>query len=256
MENFTGRTDIACAYGLDVAVFVHNIVYWVEQNAANGSNFMDGRYWTYNSMDAFAKLYPMWSKDQVKRIINKCRENDLLLVGEYNENPYLRTKWYSPSDKLLALYGIEMTVDGIWRNRHMEEDETAQCTCGEIANSIKEQDNTQENNPLPPKSPKRQIREIFDTYAGGDTQLRQLLDDFAESRAKTNKSPLRTERQAKILLGKLDRLSDGDRLRKIALLEKAIMSGWKSLYPLKADELPQATTGPGQPLRGEGVRYL
>ena len=44
MENFTCRTNIACVYGLDVAVFVHNIVYWVEKNAANGKNFMDGRY--------------------------------------------------------------------------------------------------------------------------------------------------------------------------------------------------------------------
>lgn len=151
MDMFVGSTDIACAYGLDVAVFVHNIVYWVKKNAANRSNFIDGRYWTHNSMDAFAQLYPMWSKDQVKRIIAKARDHGLILIGEYNDNPYLRTKWYSPSDKLLSLYDIEISADGIWRNRHIEACEIAKSTCGEIATSNNVQDNTQDNPPIVPQ---------------------------------------------------------------------------------------------------------
>jgi len=155
--------DIACKYGLDVAVFVHNIVFWTEKNAANRNNFRDGRYWTHNSLDAFAALYPIWSKDQIKRIIAKCRDQGLLLTGAYNDNPYDRTKWYAPSDDLLRFYGIEITPDGIWRNRHIDGaemhqstyGEIAKCTNGENATCNKVQDNTQIIPPISPKGEKR-----------------------------------------------------------------------------------------------------
>ncbi len=98
-----------------------------------------------------------------------------------------------------------------------------------------------------------EILGIFDTYAEGDAQLRQLLDDFAESRRK-GKSPLQTERQARLLLSNLDKHSGGNRDYKIALLEKAILLGWKGIYPLKPGDLPPEKGD--QPLRGEGVRYL
>lgn len=103
------------------------------------------------------------------------------------------------------------------------------------------------------QSDSMEILGIFDTYAEGDTQLRQLLDDFAESRRK-GKSPLQTERQARLLLSNLDKHSGGNRDYKIALLEKAILLGWKGIYPLKPGDLPPEKGD--QPLRGEGVRYL
>lgn len=157
MDRVTGRMDIACKYGLDVAVFVHNIVFWTEKNAANRNNFHDGRYWTHNSLDAFAALYPLWSRDQIKRIIAKCKEKGLLLTGDFNENPYDRTKWYSPSDELLRFYDIEITSDGIWRNRPIERanGEIATCTYGEIATCNKVQDNTQI---VPPISPSEKAK--------------------------------------------------------------------------------------------------
>ena len=34
MDIIQGRMDLAVKYGADVAIFVHNIVYWVEKNAA------------------------------------------------------------------------------------------------------------------------------------------------------------------------------------------------------------------------------
>lgn len=113
-----------------------------------------------------------------------------------------------------------------------------------------------EHTPLPPtRSGNDEVREVFQKYVGGDRDLAKLLNDFLEARRKIKK-PLQTARAATILVNKLERLSKGDRAIKFALLDNAILHNWASVYPLKADELPQATTGPGQPLRGEGVRYL
>ena len=106
MDMIQGKMEIAVKYGADVAIFVHNVVYWVEKNAANGVNFYDGRYWTYNSVSALCEMYPLWSKDQMKRLIKKCAELGVILVGNYNENKRYRTKWYTPSDEILEFYNL------------------------------------------------------------------------------------------------------------------------------------------------------
>ena len=74
MDLFQGRMDLAVKYGADVAIFVHNVVYWVEKNAANRKNYYDGRYWTYNSTSALSEMYPLWSRDQIKRLVKKCSD--------------------------------------------------------------------------------------------------------------------------------------------------------------------------------------
>lgn len=147
MQELHCRMDLAQKYGADIAIFLHNLVFWVEKNMANGKNCYDGRFWTYNTMDAFAELYPLWSRDQIKRMIAKCREKGLILVGEYNKDRRDRTKWYSPSDEILALYGV---MDK-WRTRQMQGEETPQSE-GETATALPE--GLPEGNP-PSSPPKR-----------------------------------------------------------------------------------------------------
>lgn len=108
LQILTCRMDVADRYGLDAAVFLHNIVYWTLKNKAEERHYHDGRYWTYASRKALAKMYPLWSDSQIKRIISKLREDGVLLVGDFNEDRMVRTNWYAPSDELLALYGQEL----------------------------------------------------------------------------------------------------------------------------------------------------
>ena len=110
MQGLYCRMDLAQQHGADIAIFLHNLVFWVERNRANGVNFHDGRYWTYNTIEALAQRYPLWSKDQLKRIIAKCRARGLILVGEYNSDKRDRTRWYSPSDEILALYRDDLQL--------------------------------------------------------------------------------------------------------------------------------------------------
>ena len=46
------------------------------------------------------------------------------------------------------------------------------------------------------------------------------------------------------ILNKLDKLSGGDRGMKLALLEKATVSNWLTVFPLKLDELPTSSSVP------------
>lgn len=134
MDMIQGRMDLAVEYGADVAIFVHNIVFWVRKNAANRENYHEGRYWTYNSMRALCEIYPLWSRDQLKRIIKKSEEAGLILTGNFNKKPMDRTIWYSPSDRVLALYELAFSPP-IGRNRPMDDAEPPNAS-GETAPAI------------------------------------------------------------------------------------------------------------------------
>ena len=97
-------TDIAKEYGLDEAVMIYNFQYWIAKNEANRKHFYAGRYWTYNSADAFSKLFPFWSAYQVRRILKSLQEKDVLITGNFNPSAYDRTMWYAFSDSFISKF--------------------------------------------------------------------------------------------------------------------------------------------------------
>lgn len=96
--------EIAEAYGLNEAIILDNIRFWVIRNEANGTNFHDGRYWTYNSMKAFEELFPYMKPKAIRNALDKLESEGILLTGNYNKLAFDRTKWYSLSDKGRALF--------------------------------------------------------------------------------------------------------------------------------------------------------
>ena len=96
--------DLAAEYGVNEAVFVHHIFYWISHNEANRKHFYKERYWTYNSKKAFTELFPFWTYDQLKRIIKNLVEKSVLMTDNFNENTWDKTIWYSLSDEVLNYY--------------------------------------------------------------------------------------------------------------------------------------------------------
>lgn len=93
--NHSFDVDIAVTYGVNEAIFIENIRFWIAKNKANKRHFYDGRYWTYNSMNAYAELFPYWTTNQVRRIIESLVSKGAIVSGNYNPNPYDRTHWYA-----------------------------------------------------------------------------------------------------------------------------------------------------------------
>jgi hypothetical protein len=95
---------LAVAYGTNESLFLTNLCFWIEKNKANRAHFHKGRYWVYNTMEAWAELFPYFSKDQIRHLIDKLKRKKILLVGTFNRTRYDRTQWYSVSDDVLSLY--------------------------------------------------------------------------------------------------------------------------------------------------------
>lgn len=87
--------DHARKYGVDEAIILHNLIFWIEKNRANKRHQFDGRTWTYNSIEAFRLLFPYFSKKQLRRILKSLEKKNLIITGNYNKNPYDRTTWYA-----------------------------------------------------------------------------------------------------------------------------------------------------------------
>ena len=93
--------DLAQQYGVNEAIMLQNFIYWIAKNAANGKNYHDGRYWTYNSVAALVTLFPFWSYKQVRNILASLIKQGCLVEGNYNEMKYDRTKWYALGDEIV-----------------------------------------------------------------------------------------------------------------------------------------------------------
>ena len=117
--------------------------------------------------------------------------------------------------------------------------------------------NTRDNN-IPPISPTGENPEqkksksaepsnVFEEYAGTDTDLLNTLLAFAADR-ETRKKRM-TDNARRLLCRKLDRLAS-DNAGKIELLEHAIVMGWDSVYPSRDKQLSKPPERPAAPRKG------
>jgi antibiotic biosynthesis monooxygenase (ABM) superfamily enzyme len=90
---------IAKRVGVNAAVLYQNIVWWCAKNAANRHNEHGGRFWTYNSVKAWAELFPYLTSKQIRSALDRLEAEGLIVSGIFNVSAYDRTKWYSPSGK-------------------------------------------------------------------------------------------------------------------------------------------------------------
>lgn len=118
MREYLFNVEAARRYGVDAAIFLHSLAFWVEKNRANSRHFHAGRYWSYNTQKALAELFPFWTRRQIERIITHCKDEGALLTGRWSEDQTDRTTWYALSDEAMRFYAAE-TVECIAPNGEM-----------------------------------------------------------------------------------------------------------------------------------------
>lgn len=91
--------DIAKEYGWLEAVLLNHFAFWIKHNEANGKNFHDGFYWTYNTTKAMSEIFPYVSERSIRTAINHLKNEDILKTANYNDVAYDRTLWYTLSEK-------------------------------------------------------------------------------------------------------------------------------------------------------------
>lgn len=96
------RKKLAKLIGLNEAIVLNQLHYWIEKNKRADKNYYDGNYWVYNTYDDWQKYdFEYWSVDTVKRTFGKLEKSGLVISGNYNKMPMDRTKWYTIDYEML-----------------------------------------------------------------------------------------------------------------------------------------------------------
>lgn len=106
-------TEVAAKVGIAAAVLHQNIKHWCEKNEANGKHQYDGQSWCYNSVAAFATLFPYLSTSQIRTAIAKLIDGGFITEGEFNKTSYDRTKWYCVKEQ----FDLSEIANGIEKDR-------------------------------------------------------------------------------------------------------------------------------------------
>lgn len=104
--------DLAVKYGRDEAIIIHHFQHWIRINKKLKKNFIQGRTWTYQTIEEIAAHFPYFSLDEVRGIVQKLctgisrrsKKGDpdyepVLMKGNFNKTPFDKTSWYAFVDE-------------------------------------------------------------------------------------------------------------------------------------------------------------
>lgn len=92
---------VAQQLGVNAAIVLNHIIYWLRINKKKNENQHDGRTWTYETNKEIADYFGYLSEKQVRTAIDVLEENGLLIKGHYHKNHFNRTNWYAVYDESL-----------------------------------------------------------------------------------------------------------------------------------------------------------
>lgn len=113
------NTDLALVLGdLNEAIILNQLNYWLEINKKADKNFIDGKYWVYNSYAEWRENdFPYWSEKTIQRTFTRLENKRIVISANYNKMCIDKTKWYSIDFEVL-----EEMIKAYDSNKISEED--------------------------------------------------------------------------------------------------------------------------------------
>ncbi len=90
-------TDIAGLVGVNAAIIYESIRWWCLKHKVDGTNYYDGNWWVFNSLEAWDELFPYLTARNIRTALDKLVNAGLIVKGHYGEKMN-RTLWYAVAD--------------------------------------------------------------------------------------------------------------------------------------------------------------
>lgn len=146
-QPITINRKLAKCLGLKEAVVFQQIHYWLEINKKTNNNFLEGRYWTYNSVKNWhTNEFDFLSLKTLQRTLKSLEDDGLILSGDFNKMKGDKTKWYSINyEKLLEVCEKRLNEKEVLSSKRVE--------IGKLAASAKKEKNKENREVLDPMLP-------------------------------------------------------------------------------------------------------
>ena len=260
--------EIAQQYGVNAAMLLHNITYWIEKNKSEKRHFHEGRYWTYMSKAGLKKQFSYMTARQIDYALNKLLDAGVILSGNFSEHTFDKTKWYALADNAVddvpdvpsdepemsekpsetaqlpiaqkRSNRLNNNVQSIEQNRSNRLNNSVQSLNSNINNNIyitnKKHTDKNPNNigdvgdAVPEGQPlkDKDLEKVIQTV--DDAELRDELREFVKMRIKNKRPP--TPHAVELIIGKLQKMS-GDKSEQLMILQQSVKNCWQGLYELK-----------------------
>lgn len=169
MENkiYNFSTNDAVEHGIDAAIILHNMRYWLDYARAHGEHEHDGYYWMYAKASKMQTVFPFWTANKIQKTLKKLEVAGVIISGSFNNSAWDRTKWYTMP---------EFTTQPKRNNRVSE---MADCSFSESADSLYgkyEDSNRSIASPKKKSLDYDRIKEIFNTTLTNASNVVKLTD--------------------------------------------------------------------------------
>jgi hypothetical protein len=202
--------DNAIQYGLDEAIILNHLIFWIEKNRANKRNFINGYHWTYSSYKAFTEIFPYWKELKIKRILDSLVKQEVILRENHNKAGYDRTCWYALKNE-----------ESIFQKRNIH---ISKMKNGDFKNERPIPYNLTYNN----------------TYNNTDKELTFFSSDYknlwlewVEYKKTEFKDNFKTKKAEQTAINQLQKISNNDIEIAKEIVNLSIANRWKGLFKLK-----------------------
>lgn len=104
----------AIEHGVEAAIVLNAIRYWLRKNHSDGRNIKSGYVWTYNTAKKLHKMFPYWSEQKCQRLMKKLNDQKLVIVANHNTNKWVQERWYTlPEFKIEPVDNFDEETDNI-----------------------------------------------------------------------------------------------------------------------------------------------
>lgn len=95
---------LACVIGLNEALIVQQLHYWLNNPKSEGRIDEEGNKWIYNTYEEWQENFPFWSTDKIQRIFLKLEELGVVIARQLDAKKRDMRKFYRIDyDKLCAM---------------------------------------------------------------------------------------------------------------------------------------------------------
>lgn len=88
--------------GLEKAIILQQVHFWLEVNKRNEKNYYENRYWVYSSFGQWAERdFSWWSQRKLLSLFRKLCDSKILIKKQFKKEQMDRTNFYTINYKKL-----------------------------------------------------------------------------------------------------------------------------------------------------------
>lgn len=238
--------SVAKEIGINCAIILQHIAFWVEKNKADDRNKYNGMYWTRISQKGMQKYFSYLTEKQIRYAIDKLVNSGIILKAK-DTSSFDRSNLYAITD-----YGYDLLCgkqrtkstnalanEGESNNTKSERpsankgesNDTKKADDIYIYNNIyncpdNKTDSKTDNKTDNTVSEKEVLEEVSDDV------LKTALIEFLAMRKKLKKTC--TPHALQLIIKRLYKLSD-DPAERVDIVQQSTRNSWLDVYPLKTD---------------------